>query len=92
MESISSEMKASRKFKRKAYGQMVIFYVNGTEHRGLSADLGAGGMFVQTRGIFAVGSDITLKLSLKSSREKEAVLHGRITRVAREGIGIEFVR
>ena len=91
MESMSSEMKAPRQFKRKSYGQIVLFYIDGTEHRGYSADLSAGGMFIQTIRVFPVGSAITLKL-VRGLRKKETVLHGKITRTTKEGIGVEFMR
>jgi len=90
LESTSLETKLRRRFKRKSYGQVVVFHVNGVEDRGFSADISAGGMFIQTKGIYPVGSDIVLKLTLKSSNEGETVLHGKISRVTREGIAVQF--
>jgi len=84
-------LSAPRRYKRQPYSNVVSFSVDGSEYRGISEDISAGGMFVRTKRVFSVGRKIAVKLHLKSNKEKEMVLHGKIKRVTKDGIGISFI-
>jgi len=69
----------------------VSFSVGEEEYRGISEDISAGGMFIRTKQVFSAGSKVVVKLHLKNSKEKETILHGKVMRVTRDGIGISFL-
>jgi Tfp pilus assembly protein PilZ len=83
-------MKTPRKYTRRTHGSEVTFVVEGVEYRGLSEDIGAGGMFVRTGKLFPVGQEVVLRFRLRNNREKETMLHATIVRVTRDGIGVKF--
>jgi len=82
-------METSRKHKRRTYATDVIFTVGGIQYRGISRDISVGGVFIETNGPFIVGQEIVSTLQLCNTK-RLSQFHGRIARIAADGIAVEF--
>lgn len=57
--------------------------------RNLSRDISTSGLFVETWDAFSVGETITMTLPLE--KQEPLKLNGKVVRIDKQGIGIEFV-
>jgi hypothetical protein len=81
-----------RRFERHAFRLPVTVRWEGREERATSRTLGLGGMFVVLQDPPAVGTPLSLTLTLATPRKcDEVTLQGEVVYAEAAGIGVRFV-
>ncbi|MFC1819901.1 PilZ domain-containing protein [Thermodesulfobacteriota bacterium] len=82
------------KFKRKNYRKSVkasIEYIaKDRPEKGLTHDISAGGVFIETRMPFRTREDISLNFILPNKSQEQIKINGKIVRATPYGIGVAF--
>ncbi len=79
---------------RKRFTASLTFYLDNISRDGKSRDVSAGGMFIETIldvNAVKIGDVIAIDFP-RSKKEGTVKVPARITRIAPEGIGVEFIK
>ncbi len=82
---------SEREDARRSFKETILFTVKDQSYSGISQDISAGGMFIQTPDAFSVGQSIILSIPL-ANKQKKIKVPAQIVRVTPEGIGVEFLK
>jgi len=83
---------SDRDEKRKPFKTKVVFSIQGVDYTGVSGDISASGMFIETDNTeFAVGQTLVLTI-LFTNRKKQAKIPAEIANIRENGIGIRFMK
>jgi hypothetical protein len=81
--------KDKRETRRFPAANPVSYATRGIAYEDFLQDISAGGVFIETRGVFSVGQTITLTFPLPGHRHFITV-SGEIVRANGQGIGVKF--
>lgn len=81
--------KEKRRARRFPSSSPVSFATRGIAYEDFLQDISAGGVFIETRTVFAVGQSLTLTFPLPGHQHFITVT-GRVVRVDGHGIGVQF--
>ena len=81
--------KERRRHTRKAFVTVVDFASQGRGYREFAQNISGSGVYIQTKGSFSVGQDISLTFPFPKAA-KHLKINGRIVRADDNGIGIQF--
>jgi len=79
-----------RRFTRKPFRRATIFACQNRYYAGLTKNISKGGIFIETRNLFAIGQIITLVIS-RTKIEKGVMLKGEVVHMRPEGFGLKFL-
>lgn len=87
----SSAFQWVREFPRIACYLTVDFASEGKAYQSYIRDISAGGIFIETLERFEIGQEISLCFSLTEMNERLPFkIKGAVTRICREGIGVQY--
>jgi Tfp pilus assembly protein PilZ len=81
--------KQKRKHERKAFLTTLDYSTESGSYRDFIKDISIGGVFIETRTPFSFGEGISMTFLLPE-HEKKLKIHGEITRIDEQGIGVKF--
>ncbi len=93
-EFISYSGTTKRKYSRQKFFRPVHFNAKGSLFHGSTEDIGLGGVFIEIKNaktIFSIGDPVKMNLEHPQTRQHSNIT-GKIFRIAKAGIGIEFDR